>query len=422
MNPEDLHEAIEQGNVVLIKKWIQEERNFNTRLDGQTPLNHAIQKENLDICKCLIAAQADIDAINENHAAIAPGQTALHLATQKGLLEIVIALVNARADKNKRDQNHYTAIDYAVMHGHSRIVAYLLDQNCDISSQRGENSESILHLSLKKLCKDPIGPLGFFHPQENYPAQRKVIEWLIQKSASVLTIVNINDRSPLAEAIFLLKESETSKHYTEHFYDVIRLFIYYQAQVMNMNPFVTNSKVISERILIDQCAITSNDSKERIQRQLQQWIKYKKITGQFEALLKDQKNSSIETEYVFKFLIEILYSFKAEVLWMITVISLNLSMRHNEGMQTWPNELIDKILFYVIENLRQDPTVYRSKAFAFWDTHDTSRNIEWTNDSRLRSVAVSLWREILITRSKYIVSKTDKSTHLHSSTPSLISK
>jgi hypothetical protein len=86
----------------------------------QTPLHLAAFRGHLPIVQCLLAASADINAIDSN------GWTALHCAAQFGHLDVVERLLVAGAKVNAQDNDGATPLHDALCFGHLPVARYLL--------------------------------------------------------------------------------------------------------------------------------------------------------------------------------------------------------------------------------------------------------------------------------------------------------
>lgn len=93
-----------------------------------TALHWASIEGHLGTAKALVAAGADIEAVNTWR------RTPLHCAARFGHLEVVKLLVNHNANKEARRDTNETPLHFAVEENHYSVVEYLLDANADINA------------------------------------------------------------------------------------------------------------------------------------------------------------------------------------------------------------------------------------------------------------------------------------------------
>ena len=99
------------------------------RREGSTPLNWAVRpRRNNDaapeICKALLAANADVNDADEYESDMTP----LHHAAEWGpkiCLQLVDLLIEAGADINAEDGSGWTALKYAKDRGRKEMVEHL---------------------------------------------------------------------------------------------------------------------------------------------------------------------------------------------------------------------------------------------------------------------------------------------------------
>lgn len=199
---------------------------------GRNCLSFASEHNKLPIVKELIAAGAEIDAVDKN------GNTALHFAAENGngTLDVVQFLLEKQADPNLKDNDGWNSLMFATSKGDVKIVKYLVsnkaetkiinkegwsplmiavsiknvelaryfvDLNCDpnIISTEGQN-QSALTIAIENDQKEIIEflvpkvdlKLTAFKAAEN--GDLKVLELLNLKGVN-LNIVDQQQRSPL---------------------------------------------------------------------------------------------------------------------------------------------------------------------------------------------------------------------------------
>ncbi len=118
---EQLFDAIDDNDIKQVKGLIAQEVNINAKecYEHRTPLHEAVDYGRLSLVKVLIAAGADLEALDYM------GRTPLLVASDQGYLEIVKALIAAGADVNSVDDSGNTALDIARCHDWSSLT----DQN-----------------------------------------------------------------------------------------------------------------------------------------------------------------------------------------------------------------------------------------------------------------------------------------------------
>ncbi len=121
-----LHHAVAQEDTRMIALLVAFGADVNARCTTQhlTPLMLAAAQNSPELCRLLVEAKSDVDAVN------AQGMSALMLAVVEGSTQITRMLTGAGADifqRNKRDQIAY---DLALAHGHSECAAILYATMC----------------------------------------------------------------------------------------------------------------------------------------------------------------------------------------------------------------------------------------------------------------------------------------------------
>ncbi len=94
-----LHEAAENGDVDLVREFIEAGADLNAKnIFGDSPLHKAVHKGHLPVVTLLVDSGADIGVENING-----GLTPLHLAAYRGHADVVRYLVRMNADVNAKD-------------------------------------------------------------------------------------------------------------------------------------------------------------------------------------------------------------------------------------------------------------------------------------------------------------------------------
>ena len=104
-----LHIACDESNINMIKLLIERGLKVNVSdNDGNTPLHYACEDdENLEIVKFLLQSSAKIDAQNNEH------KTPLHIAVEYNSEEIIAYLLEENADISLKDDSGLTAKELA---------------------------------------------------------------------------------------------------------------------------------------------------------------------------------------------------------------------------------------------------------------------------------------------------------------------
>jgi ankyrin repeat protein len=149
---------------------------------GETALHPAARRGNEAAVKALIAAEVDINAVNENGSSplqiAAHGReageshlsghevvvrilieegaevtakdlysyTALHLAADNGNMTVVKLLLENRADVDAKEEDNWTALHLAAQNGHEAVVELLLERGADVTA-RSTIGSTVLHLA-----------------------------------------------------------------------------------------------------------------------------------------------------------------------------------------------------------------------------------------------------------------------------------
>jgi ankyrin repeat protein len=132
-----LHYAVEGEKPMMIRFLIENKADVNARTaeGGYTPL-HLVSRKNFDMAKnrleiavILIAAGADLNAVDES------GATALHMAVTGGLEELSRLLIDYGADVTRKTGYHkLTALHQAAAGGHLNIIKLLIEKKADVNA------------------------------------------------------------------------------------------------------------------------------------------------------------------------------------------------------------------------------------------------------------------------------------------------
>lgn len=139
--PEALHDAVDRGNVDVVKHLLDRGVDENGQDSyGQSLMMTAVSNHHTEIVALLIAAGADVNAANQWRI------TPLAVAAERGHLDLVNTLVAAGANVNARDTAGSTALTVAILRGYQEIVAALIAAGTDVQRDK----EDLLALAADK--------------------------------------------------------------------------------------------------------------------------------------------------------------------------------------------------------------------------------------------------------------------------------
>jgi len=117
---------------MTLDDWLRAENFANPSArdaNQSTPLMRAAQKGDFTMAKEILAAGADIAALN------ADGNNAVWLACFGENLALIDLLVEAGADVNHANCNGATALMFAASSSRTAVVAHLLERGADLSAE-----------------------------------------------------------------------------------------------------------------------------------------------------------------------------------------------------------------------------------------------------------------------------------------------
>lgn len=140
----------QQASMVLLEDSQLDVNKRNER--GDTFLQLAVTKKNIDAVKILLDHGADINEQDAN------GKTALMKASKYGHEECVSLLLGNSANMNIRDESGRTALYQAAISGHAQVVGILLERGVDVEPllqelQSKERDKNKLMYSLRQAEK-----------------------------------------------------------------------------------------------------------------------------------------------------------------------------------------------------------------------------------------------------------------------------
>jgi ankyrin repeat protein len=129
-------EAVETGDLEVIKAYISIGMPVNLQFDSSTPLMRAIEKGNLEVVKYLVFQGADIELMDEY------GDTPLHTAINWDEAEIVRFLVSCRADMKVLSGEGYTCLSSVIKYKEleknnhrQEILDFLIESGAEIDQK-----------------------------------------------------------------------------------------------------------------------------------------------------------------------------------------------------------------------------------------------------------------------------------------------
>ena len=142
-----LHIAIERNHVKVIKFLLKNGIDVNAKDDfGWSALHLAVYFKNLNIVKLLVTNKADVNSKITTKSGL--NNTPLHIAAKKGCCEILEYLIEMGADFNQFNKFFYAPIHTACVMGNVKMVDFLLKKGCDINMLGGFAKDGLLNLAV----------------------------------------------------------------------------------------------------------------------------------------------------------------------------------------------------------------------------------------------------------------------------------
>ena len=140
-----LYVAAERGDVELVKRHLAAGGDVD-RGDNESPLGWACLRAHVEVARLLLEAGAKVDHIEPygtrrqalHHVLVGP--------TDPGRLELVNMLLAKGADKNAQEYSGYTPLHLAIIMGHEKEAAVLVDAGADLEKVDNEG-RTALHLA-----------------------------------------------------------------------------------------------------------------------------------------------------------------------------------------------------------------------------------------------------------------------------------
>ena len=130
-----IQEAIDFNNLPMVQYLLSHKADINHKFAGKDVLFYAIEKgAQADIISALIAAGATTDVTNEN------GDTLLLYAIKNKMdNEMIQTLLQSGVTPNVRDKQNYTPIMLAIEQGNVPLVELLIQNKADLGLNAGDN-------------------------------------------------------------------------------------------------------------------------------------------------------------------------------------------------------------------------------------------------------------------------------------------
>ncbi|XP_077997100.1 uncharacterized protein LOC144450371 [Glandiceps talaboti] len=133
-DPHDLIYAALGGDIEKVKFYLANGYDVNYA-DGvnMTSLHHGAALGHLDICKLLLEAGAQVNAVSTT----LNKRTSLHYGAEEGHLDICKLLLEAGAQVNAADGDKWTSLHFGAWKGHLDICKLLLEAGAQVNSVNG---------------------------------------------------------------------------------------------------------------------------------------------------------------------------------------------------------------------------------------------------------------------------------------------
>ena len=126
-----IHLAARAGDLARVKRFMEEGTDVNARdKGGETPLFSAVQADNDDVARFLIAEGADVNA--RDNIGATPLNFAIRARVKKDMLELLIA---KGADVNAKTERGQTPLHSACVRGEKDVVELLIGKGADITAK-----------------------------------------------------------------------------------------------------------------------------------------------------------------------------------------------------------------------------------------------------------------------------------------------
>ena len=139
----DICEACEEGNLVLVERYVKAGEDVNQTVDGEqcTPLMIASFDGNYKFVDFLLKNNANVNVCDDN------GWTSLMCASLNGHSEVVKLLHEYGAQVDLQNNNGWTALMVASQNGHSEVVKLLHEYGAQVDLQDNNGFTALMKAS-----------------------------------------------------------------------------------------------------------------------------------------------------------------------------------------------------------------------------------------------------------------------------------
>ena len=140
--PEELFQAVKNGDIELVRKLILKGANVNAKTDSGLSVLMCAAVSNTDTVKILLENGVDVNAKDNDLV------TALMMASRFGYTETVKLLLKNRAKIDEKANDGNTALMLASYEGQTEIVKILLANGANVNAKANNNATSLIVASL----------------------------------------------------------------------------------------------------------------------------------------------------------------------------------------------------------------------------------------------------------------------------------
>ena len=149
-----LFEAVKGGNVDECRLLIQAEANVNTTNGyGMTPLHLAARHGHFKVCRLLVNKGADVNRVDRN------GWAPLHWAAVNGRVELCRLFINREANVNATANSGMIPLHWAAWYGHLAVCRLLIQAGANANAVT-RNNETTLDLAISNHA---VEALAYFY-------------------------------------------------------------------------------------------------------------------------------------------------------------------------------------------------------------------------------------------------------------------
>jgi ankyrin repeat protein len=219
--------AAQVGNEAMVQLLLSHGAEVNSHINGDTPLNTAVQRGFMTISHTLVAHGADVNAKNDR------GETPLHEAAARRNLPAAEFLITNKAQIDPKNKDGATPLLFAVLSGNSDMVKLLLANHAEANAAQS-NGATPLSIAIERVNTD-IVKLLLDHGADANAAKTKgetplsraigqgktdtdIVKLLLEHGANA-NAANGGGETPLAIAISKLGNNDVVKLLLDHHAD-----------------------------------------------------------------------------------------------------------------------------------------------------------------------------------------------------------